>query len=102
VHVINDLSYSYYFVGRPKRQALKDDPHQVKKMDQVDQINQVDVEMLSKQQEDKCQGEFLLYLMADDRSCLAFFYKKRVKGHPGPTEGSLSMYRSPGTDRREP
>jgi hypothetical protein len=52
---------------------------------------QVDVEMLNKHQEDKCQGEFLLFFMADDRPCLAFINKKRVKGHPGPTEGSLSI-----------
>jgi hypothetical protein len=45
-------------VGRPKRQALKDDPLQVEK---VDQVNKVDAEMLSKQHEYKCEGEFLLF-----------------------------------------
>jgi hypothetical protein len=44
---------------------------------------------------DKCQSEFLFYLMADEkkyRPCMAYINKKRVKGHPGPTEGSFSIF----------
>jgi hypothetical protein len=73
VYVINDLSYSFYFVGKPKRQALKDDPHKVNKVDQVDQLNQVDTEMLSKQQEDKCPSEFFrvtIYKLLEGRRCI--------------------------------
>ncbi len=88
MHIINYLSYSFYFVGRPKRQALKDDPLQVEKVDQVDQVNNVDAEMLNKKQEDKCQGEFLFF----SRLMVGPVWTLLIKKGKG----------SPGTDRREP